>query len=45
VRRVPGEEGTWVFIFGDLTVFALLFGVYLHYRALAAIFALLYLVH
>ncbi|MGU3500952.1 cytochrome c oxidase subunit 3 [Mycobacterium sp. C31M] len=31
-RHLPGEEGMWVFIFGDMTVFALLFGVYLYYR-------------
>jgi nitric oxide reductase NorE protein len=31
-RHLPGEEGTWVFIFGDMTVFAILFGVYLYYR-------------
>jgi nitric oxide reductase NorE protein len=31
-RRIPGEEGVWVFLFGDMTVFALLFGVYLYYR-------------
>ncbi|CAM5739847.1 cytochrome c oxidase subunit 3 [Mycolicibacterium aubagnense] len=31
-RRLPGEEGTWVFLFGDMTVFAVLFGVYLYYR-------------
>ena len=31
-RHLPGEEGMWVFIFGDMTVFALLFGVYLFYR-------------
>jgi nitric oxide reductase NorE protein len=31
-RHIPGEEGTWVFIFGDMTVFALLFGAYLCYR-------------
>lgn len=30
--RLPAEEGTWVFIFGDMTVFALLLGVYLYYR-------------
>jgi nitric oxide reductase NorE protein len=29
---MPGEEGTWVFIFGDLTVFSILFGVFLYYR-------------
>jgi nitric oxide reductase NorE protein len=32
-RHLPGEEGTWVFIFGDMTVFAILFGVYLYYRS------------
>jgi nitric oxide reductase NorE protein len=32
-RHVPGEEGVWVFILGDMAVFALLFGVYLYYRA------------
>jgi nitric oxide reductase NorE protein len=31
--HVPGEPGVWVLILGDMTVFALLFGVYLHYRA------------
>lgn len=30
---MPGEEGTWIFIFGDMTVFALLFGVYLEARS------------
>jgi nitric oxide reductase NorE protein len=36
IRRgghVPGEEGIWVFIFGDMLVFAILFGTYLYYRA------------
>ncbi|WP_285031175.1 cytochrome c oxidase subunit 3 [Mycolicibacterium sp. lyk4-40-TYG-92] len=28
-RRIPGEEGLWVFIFGDMTIFALLFGAFL----------------
>ena len=32
-KHLPGEEGTWIFIFGDMTVFALLFGVYLSARA------------
>jgi len=32
-RHVPGEEGIWVFIFGDMLVFAVLFGTYLYYRA------------
>jgi len=31
-RRMPAEEGVWVFLFGDMTVFAILFGVYLFYR-------------
>jgi nitric oxide reductase NorE protein len=31
-RRLPAEEGVWVFLFGDMTVFAILFGVYLYYR-------------
>jgi nitric oxide reductase NorE protein len=32
-RHVPGEVGTWVFIFGDMLVFAALFLTYLYYRA------------
>jgi len=31
-RRVPGEEGTWIFILGDMCVFAVFFTVYLHSR-------------
>jgi nitric oxide reductase NorE protein len=31
--HVPGEVGVWVFIFGDLLVFAVLFLTYLYYRA------------
>lgn len=31
--HLPGEVGTWIFIFGDMTVFALLFGVYLQSRS------------
>lgn len=31
-RHVPGEPGLWVFIFGDLSVFAVVFAVYLWYR-------------
>jgi nitric oxide reductase NorE protein len=30
--HIPGEPGTWVFILGDMTVFALLFGVFVYYR-------------
>jgi nitric oxide reductase NorE protein len=33
-RRVPGEPGVWVFLAGDLVIFTVLFGVYLHRRAL-----------
>lgn len=29
--HVPGEEGVWVFILGDMFVFSLLFGVYTYY--------------
>ncbi|MCW3014534.1 MAG: cytochrome oxidase subunit [Solirubrobacterales bacterium] len=32
-QHVPGEVGTWVFIFGDMTIFAILFVTYLYYRA------------
>jgi nitric oxide reductase NorE protein len=32
-RKIPGEAGIWVFIFGDLLFFAYLFLLYLHYRA------------
>ena len=39
-RHIPGELGLWILIFGDMTVFAVLFGVYLHQRSLApALFA------
>jgi len=31
--HIPGEAGIWVLIFGDMTVFAVLFGTYLYYRA------------
>lgn len=31
-RRIPGEEGVWVFILGDMTVFATLFGVIVYTR-------------
>lgn len=30
---MPGEAGVWVFIFGDMLIFALLFNVYVFYRA------------
>lgn len=33
VRRVPGEPGIWVLVFGDILVFTVLFVVYLVVRA------------
>jgi nitric oxide reductase NorE protein len=32
-RRIPGEPGLWIVIIGDMLVFSILFGLYLHYRA------------
>lgn len=32
-KKMPGEEGIWFFIFGDLMVFAAFFLTYLYYRA------------
>jgi nitric oxide reductase NorE protein len=32
-RHLPGEEGVWVFIFGDMMIFSLFFGTFLYYRA------------
>ena len=32
-RRVPGEEGTWIFIFGDMCVFAVFFAIFLQARS------------
>jgi nitric oxide reductase NorE protein len=34
--HIPGEAGIWVLILGDMTVFALFFGVFMHYRDHAA---------
>lgn len=31
--HVPGEAGVWILLFGDMVVFALLFGLYLHGRS------------
>ena len=31
-RRMPGEEGIWIFIFGDMLVFSLFFSTFLYYR-------------
>jgi nitric oxide reductase NorE protein len=32
-KRIPGEEGIWVFVLGDMTVFALFFATFLYSRA------------
>jgi nitric oxide reductase NorE protein len=32
-RRVPGEEGIWVFVLGDMTVFAMFFATFMYSRA------------
>lgn len=32
-RHLPGEVGTWMFIFGDMLAFAMLFGIFMHYRS------------
>lgn len=38
--HLPAEEGLWVFLLGDMCIFALLFCVYVYYRAAdAALFA------
>jgi nitric oxide reductase NorE protein len=33
VRHTPGEDGTWIFILGDMTIFSAFFVVYLVYRS------------
>ncbi len=32
-RHLPGEVGIWVFVFGDMIMFSVLFTVFLYYRA------------
>jgi nitric oxide reductase NorE protein len=32
-EHLPGEEGVWVLIFGDMAIFAVFFCTYLYYRA------------
>ena len=32
-NHVPGEPGIWIFILGDMAVFAILFGTFLMYRS------------
>ena len=34
-RRIPGEQGTWVFLFGDMVVFAVFFATFLVERSRA----------
>ena len=31
-RRIPGEEGIWVFVLGDMSVFALFFATFMYSR-------------
>jgi nitric oxide reductase NorE protein len=31
-RRLPGEDGVWLFVFGDLMMFSLFFIIFLHAR-------------
>ena len=33
-EHVPGEPGVWILILGEMTVFAVLFGAFIHYRSL-----------
>lgn len=32
-KRIPGEEGIWVFVLGDMAVFALFFATFMYSRA------------
>lgn len=34
-RRVPGEPGVWVFLFGDMVVFGVFFATFMYQRSLA----------
>lgn len=34
-RRIPGEQGTWVFLFGDMLVFAVFFATFMVERSMA----------
>ena len=31
-RKIPGEEGIWIFVLGDMSVFALFFGTFMYSR-------------
>lgn len=33
-KHLPGEEGIWAVVFGDLVIFAILFGAFAYYRGL-----------
>lgn len=33
--RIPAEPGIWILLFGDMTVFSVLFAIYLHQQSLA----------
>lgn len=33
-KKMPGDEGVWIIIFGDMMVFGLFFATYLYYRSL-----------
>ncbi len=33
-NTIPGEPGVWVFVLGDMAIFALFFGVFAYYRGL-----------
>lgn len=33
-KSLPGEDGVWIIIFGDMMIFGLFFSTYLYYRAL-----------
>jgi nitric oxide reductase NorE protein len=35
VRRVPGEPGVWIFLFGDMVVFGVFFATFMYQRTLA----------
>jgi nitric oxide reductase NorE protein len=35
VRRIPGEAGTWIFLFGDMLVFGVFFATFMYERGLA----------
>lgn len=35
-RRIPGEQGTWIFLLGDMLVFAVFFATFMVERAKAA---------